>query len=165
MSAYDICPLCDREIAPGAGAAAFRGGMAHVACWLDHREGPSSSRRSVLVVDDDAAGRYATRRILERANFAVTEASDGSSALTAIAQHPDVVLLDLRLPDLDGFEICRRVKSSPATASIRVLPLTAVFTSERDRLRALAAGADGFLVRPVSADDLVSAVNGLIGIG
>ena len=162
MSAHDVCPLCEREIGPGAGVAAFRGGMAHVTCWLDRRDNPPASRRAVLVVDDDEAGRYATRRVLERANFDVSEAADGASALAALARRPDLVLLDLRLPDLDGFEICRRIKSSPATASIRILPLTGVFTSEQDRRRALALGADGYLVRPVSPDDLVAAVNGLI---
>jgi DNA-binding response OmpR family regulator len=164
VSAYDVCPLCEREIAPGAGVAAFRGGMAHVSCWLEQRESAAAPRRAVLVVDDDDAGRYAVRRILEHANFQVTEASDGASALTAIAKHPDLVLLDLRLPDVDGFEICRRIKSSPDTASIRVLPLTAVFTSDGDRRRAFELGADGYLVRPVAADELIATVNGLIGL-
>ena len=164
MSAHDVCPLCEKEIGSGAGVASFQGRLAHVACWLDWRDRSAAPRRAVLIVDDDEAGRYATRRVLERANFDVSEASDGSSALTALARHPDLVLLDLRLPDVDGFEICRRIKSSPETASIRILPLTGVFTSERDRRRALALGADGYLVRPVSPEKLVAAVNGIIGL-
>jgi CheY-like chemotaxis protein len=166
VNAYDVCPLCDREIDPGVGAAAFRGRIAHLACWLEWREGRRSSPRpSILVVDDDEAGRYATCRILEKANFSVVEAPDGSSALTAVADRPDLVLLDLQLPDVDGFEVCRRIKSAPATASIRVLPFTAVFKNDADRRRAFEAGADGFLIRPIPAGELVATVNGLIGVG
>ena len=166
MSVHDICPLCDREIEPGVGAAAFRGRIAHLSCWLDWREGRlASPRPSILVVDDDEAGRYATCRILERANFDVVEAADAASALRALAGRPDLVLLDIQLPDLDGFEVCRRIKSSPATASIRVLPFTGVFRNDADRKRAFEAGADGYLVRPVPPDELVATVTGLIGVG
>lgn len=166
MSAVDVCPLCEREVEPGAGAAAFRGRMAHLSCWLEWREGRRTSPRpSILVVDDDEAGRYAARRILERANFEVVEAADGASALRAVAERPDLVLLDIQLPDVDGFEVCRRIKSSPATASIRVLPFTGVYRNDSDRKRAFEAGADGYLVRPVSPEELVATVNGLIGVG
>ena len=166
MSGYDVCPLCEREIRPGAGAAAFRGRIAHIGCWLEWRGGQRAAPRpSILVVDDDDAGRYATRKLLERANFEVSEAPDGSTALRAVAQRPDLILLDLQLPDLDGFEICRRIKSSPDTAAIRVLPFTAVFRNDSDRRRAFEAGADGYLVRPIAAEELVATVNGLIGVG
>ena len=162
----NVCPLCEREIRPGEGAAAFRGRMAHIPCWLDWREGRRATPRpSVLVVDDDAASRYTTCRVLERAEFAVVEAPNGQAALEALLKRPDLILLDLQLPDLDGFEVCRRIKSDPLTASMRVLPYTGVFTSDIDRRRALEAGADGYLVKPLAADQLVATVHGLIRVG
>ncbi len=166
MNAYDLCPLCALAIDPGVGAAAFRGRIAHLSCWLDWREGRRESPRpSVLVVDDDEVGRYAACRALQRANFDVMEAADGTTALNAVAERPDLVLLDLQLPGVDGFEVCRRIKSSPETASIRVLPFTAVFKTDVDRRRALDAGADGFLIRPVPPEELIATVTGLIGVG
>ena len=165
MIENERCPLCDREVNRG-GAAAFRNRVAHLACWLEWREGRRAAPRpSVLVVDDDDAGRYATCRVLRTANFDVTEAGDGGTALTAVARRPDVVLLDMQLPDVDGFEVCRRIKSNPTTKSVRVVPFTAVFRHEGDRRRALELGADGYLVRPVAPHDLLATVNGLIGIG
>ena len=162
----DICRLCDQRIDPGVGAAAFRGGIAHLSCWLDWREGRRKSPRpSILVVDDDEAGRYATCRILRQANFEVIEAADGASALRGLAERPDLILLDLQLPDLDGFEICRRVKSNPETASIRVLPFTAVFRHDADRKRAFGVGADGYLVRPIPPEALLATITSLVGIG
>jgi DNA-binding response OmpR family regulator len=139
--------------------------MAHIACWLDWREGRREAvRSSVLVVDDDEAARYTTRRVLEHAEFAVTEAPNGQAALEAVMKRPDLVLLDLQLPDVDGFEVCRRIKSDPLTASMRVLPYTAVFKDEIDRRRALDAGADAYLIKPLSAEQLVATIHGLIGV-
>ena len=161
-----LCPLCERDIRPGDGAAAFRGRMAHIPCWLDWREGRRESPRPfVLVVDDDDATRYTTRRVLEHADFAVVEAPTGTAALEALEHRPDLVLLDMQLPDLDGFEVCRRIKSDPARASMRVVPYTAVFKNDIDRRRALEAGADGYLIKPLPADQLVATVHGLIGVG
>lgn len=165
MPQHDICALCGQTIEAGLGAAAFRGRMAHLTCWLEWREGRRESPRlAVLVVDDDDAGRYATCRMLQHANFEVIEAASGDAALTAVKSRPDLVLLDLKLPGVDGFEVCRRIKSDPETASIRVLPFTAVYLTEHDRQRALSVGADGYLVRPFTAAELVTAVNGLIGV-
>ena len=165
MSQKDLCGLCEKTIAPGVGAAAFRGRMAHLTCWLEWREGRRESPRpAILVVDDDDAGRYATCRMLRHANFEVTEVATGPAALEAAQSRPDLILLDLKLPGVDGFEVCRRIKSDPETASIRVLPFTGVFLTDDDRQRALSVGADGYLVRPFTAADLVTAINGLIGV-
>ena len=161
-----VCPLCECKMRPGEGAASFRGRMAHIPCWLEWREGRRDSPRpSVLVVEDDEATRYTTRRVLENAEFDVLEASTAEAALEALGRRPDLVLLDLQLPDLDGFEVCRRIKSDPSTASMRVVPYTAVYKSDVDRRRAFEAGADGYLLKPLSAEQLVATVNGLIGVG
>ena len=162
----NICALCEARIEPGDGAAAFRGRVAHIACWLEWRDGRRESPRpSVLVVDDDDATRYTTRRVLQAAGFSVTEAENAGAALAAIAHRPDLILLDLRLPDLDGFEVCRRIKSDPGTASVRVVPFTAVFHDDSDRRRAFAVGADGYLIKPIAPEQLVATVNALIGMG
>lgn len=165
MTLAAVCALCESAMAPGDGAAAFRGRMAHLTCWLEWREGRRPAPRpSVLVVEDDEPMRYATRRMLQTAAFDVTEAGDAMSALHAIARRPDLVLLDLHLPDLDGFEVCRRIKTNPETAWMRVLPFTAVFRDEADRQRAFDVGADGYLVKPIGATELIATVNALLRV-
>ena len=158
--APNSCGLCRREIPLGHGVAAFRGGMAHIDCWLEWK----TWRPVVLVVEDDEATRYASARAL-RQDFQVIEAATAQGALDEINKGPDLVLLDLQLPDLDGFEVCRRIKANPTTAWTRVLPFTAVYTTGEDRQRALHVGADGFLIKPVPADALVATVRDLIGVG
>ena len=159
-----ICRLCESEISLRNGVASFRGTMAHIDCWLEWHDGRRASPRPVvLIVEDDETTRYTNRRALESA-FEIIEATTAKEALAAIDREPDLVLLDLQLPDLDGFEVCRRIKSDPARSWMRVLPITAVFTSEVARRRAIEAGADGFLTKPVPAEALVASVKRLIGV-
>jgi CheY-like chemotaxis protein len=160
----DQCGLCERQIPLGQGIAAFRGGMAHIPCWLDWRDGRLRAPRPVvLVVEDDEPTLYTTRRALAP-HFGLIEATTAQAALVGVTRGPDLVLLDLQLPDLDGLEVCRRIKTDPATAWTRVLPFTAVFTSEHDRQRAMDAGADGYLLKPIPAGVLVASVRRLVGI-
>src|SRR5688500_12116529 len=80
----------------------------------------------VLNVDDYEAGRYATSRVLRQAGFDVAEAATGTDALRlVVSEHPDLVLLDVNLPDVDGFEVCRQIKTHPDTSTIPVLYLSA----------------------------------------
>jgi DNA-binding response OmpR family regulator len=138
--------------------------MAHIDCWLEWHDGRRQVPRPVvLIVEDDDATRYAHRRALESA-FDVIEAPTARDALAAIDREPDLVLLDLQLPDLDGFEVCRRIKSDPARSWMRVLSITAVFTNEGDRRRTVQAGADGFLIKPVEPEALLASVKRLIGV-
>ena len=71
---------------------------------------------TILNVDDDDAGRYAVSRILKQAGFEVLEAASGEEALRLVDKNPDLIILDVKLPDIDGFEVCRRIKSNPATS-------------------------------------------------
>ena len=96
----------------------------------------------ILVVDDREENRYIVCRILTKAGFRVNEASDGRSALTLATQNPAVVLLDINLPDMTGYEVCRRMKANPATNSIPVIHLSAKFTSTESRVESLEGGAD-----------------------
>jgi signal transduction histidine kinase len=117
---------------------------------------------TILHADDDEANRYAVTRSLLKAGFDVTEASDGATALARLADHPDLVILDVRLPDMDGFEVCRRIKADPATAAIPVLHLSASMVSGKAKAQGLDGGADGYLIRPVEPVELVATVNALL---
>src|SRR5688572_5879365 len=81
----------------------------------------------VLNVNDNEGARYMTSLMLRRAGFDVLEAADGGSALELAEQLPDVIVLDVRLPDIDGFEVCRRIRQNPRTARLKVLHTSATF--------------------------------------
>jgi light-regulated signal transduction histidine kinase (bacteriophytochrome) len=119
-----------------------------------------SEQITILNVEDNEANRYLRTRILRRAGFAVREASSGTLALQCIAEEqPMIVLLDVKLPDVDGFEICRRIKNNPATTSIIVVQISAAFVGSDDKVRGLEGGADGYLTDPMSSDELVATIN------
>jgi len=109
----------------------------------------------VLVVDDHAGNRLLLRDLLDAQGHTVVEATDGAAALQHVSdQLPDVILLDVQMPGMDGFEVCRRLKSSPASAAIPVLLVTALSARE-DRLEGIRAGANDFVTKPVDTADLV----------
>lgn len=115
---------------------------------------------TILNVDDDEACRYALTRVLQRSKFVVREACNGEQALQiARAEHPDLVLLDINLPDMDGFEVCRRLKSDDITANIPVLHITASSQRPGDMARGLESGADSYLIEPVEPEVLVATIN------
>src|SRR5947209_7634862 len=109
----------------------------------------SPSLPNILCVDDDESNRFLLGQILRHEGFRVQEAATGGEALLLAAARPDLVLLDVQLPDLSGFEVCDRLKADPATAAIPVLHLSAVYTEGRDRAQGLDRGADGYLTKPV----------------
>ncbi|HET7231863.1 MAG TPA: ATP-binding protein, partial [Longimicrobium sp.] len=130
---------------------------------------PGSDRvhRNILVlnVDDYEAGRYATSRVLRQAGFDVMEAATGNEGLRLAeqeAEHVDLVLLDVNLPDVDGFEVCRRIKANPRTSTVPVLYLSAAYRSAEHRVTGLDLGADGYLTQPVEPRELVATVNALL---
>jgi PAS domain S-box-containing protein len=117
----------------------------------------------ILNVDDDQANLYAKGRMLRRAGFDVIDASRGLEALEIVtARQPDLVLLDVRLPDVSGLEVCHRIKSTPASAATIVLQISASFVERDDRLRGLEAGADAYMTEPVEPDELVANVKALL---
>lgn len=115
----------------------------------------------LLVVDDNPAAVYATSRVLRSAGYDIIEATTGAAALEA-APRADLVVLDVNLPDLDGFEVCRRLRANPQTARIPVLHLSATFTNSSDFVQGFEAGADGYLTRPVEAPVLLATVRTLL---
>ncbi len=98
----------------------------------------------ILLVDDDALSRELLHTVLARAGYAVIDANSGAQALTQVtAQPPDLILLDVEMRGLSGYDVCKRLKANPATRDIRIIMLTG-YESKEVRARAIAAGADAF---------------------
>lgn len=133
---------------------------------IDHR--PYAGNRGdhrplVLVVDDNEGARYIKGRILRQADYAVLEAATGESALSLVRRYaPDLVLLDLKLPDIDGLEVCRIIKDDPQSCRTLILHTSDSGTDPRHRVQALDHGADSYLVEPVEPEELVSSVKALL---
>jgi putative two-component system response regulator len=116
----------------------------------------------VLVVDDVAANRDLLTLTLQRDGHIVETASSGEEALASIVRRaPDVLLLDVMMPGMDGFEVCRRLKNDPATHLIPVVLVTALHGQE-DKLKGIEASADDFLSKPVNAYELRARVRALL---
>lgn len=116
----------------------------------------------VLVVDDEPLGRDVCRRLLERDGYDVRTADGGVAALNAMTgPPPDVVLLDVNMPGLDGFAVCRAIKVNPATRFTPVIIVTGA-GDRAHRLRGIDAGADDFLSKPVDGDELRARVRSLV---
>jgi CheY-like chemotaxis protein len=116
----------------------------------------------ILNVDDYEAARYAKTRLLQNAGFQVQEAESGADALEAAAHiRPDLILLDVKLPDMDGREVCRQLKTNPVTADLRVVQTSAAFISSQDVERGYASGAEAYLCAPFEPRDLIRLVRSL----
>jgi DNA-binding response OmpR family regulator len=118
--------------------------------------------RRVLVVDDEPNIVMSLRFLMEREGFDVEVAATGEEALAALARRPaDLVLLDVMMPELDGFEVCQRIRDSPAWRSTKVVMLTAKGRDvERDK--GLALGADAYVTKPFSTRELVARVKAML---
>jgi PAS domain S-box-containing protein len=120
---------------------------------------------TILHVDDDEANRYVVARMLQSAGYQVLEAATGEMGIElAIAANPDLVILDVQLPGLNGFEVCHQLKSSPTTAAIPILHLSATFVAGRDKAQGLNSGADAYLTQPVEPIELIATIRALLRI-
>jgi two-component system phosphate regulon response regulator PhoB len=118
--------------------------------------------KTVLVIDDEPDLVKLVDHNLTKAGYLVLTARDGESGLSTARKHsPDVVILDVMMPGLDGFEVCKRLRSDPATAAAPVLMLTAK-AEEADRVLGLELGADDYLVKPFSVRELAARVKALL---
>jgi PAS domain S-box-containing protein len=116
-------------------------------------------RTRILVVDGDAPLRHGTSHLLENAGYEVTEAATADDALRLAAeQRPALIVLDVMLPDLNGAEVCRRIKADPALAGCCVILLSGLKTASDDQVEALKSGADDYIARPISNRELVARV-------
>jgi signal transduction histidine kinase len=126
----------------------------------------SSEQSVILNVDDNDGARYAKSRILTRAGFTVIDAASGAEALAlARTTHPHLILLDTKLPDINGMEVCRRLKSDAETCVILVLQTSASYLKAADKIRALDGGADNYLFEPIEPEELVANVRALLRLG
>lgn len=126
---------------------------------MSHGTGP----KNVLLVEDDRDGRRLYAAWLEQAGFTVSEAHNGLQALERAFEHvPDVVVTDLNIPGIDGFELTRRLKQDPRTRAVPVLAVTGYAAFAADPARAQRAGCDGVLEKPCSSEDLESAIRRLM---
>jgi DNA-binding response OmpR family regulator/serine phosphatase RsbU (regulator of sigma subunit) len=112
---------------------------------------------NLLLVDDDEAKRYVLATWLRRAGHIVTEAQTGQEALHMVGA-AELVLLDVNLPDMSGFEVCRLIKSDPQTAAVPVIQVSATAVGVADRAHGLTQGADAYLIEPTEPDELLATV-------
>lgn len=119
-------------------------------------------RPRILIVDDREQNRYVLCRVLRQANYECLEARSGGEALNLAETLPDVIILDVNLPDMSGFDVCRRIKGDPRISQISVLQISASMVSSENKARALEAGADGYLIHPIDGAVLVATVRSLL---
>ena len=113
----------------------------------------------MLIADDESGIRSLVRMTLERDSYQILEASDGEEAIALAREfHPEVVLLDVMMPGLSGFDVCRALKGDPTTAEATVVLLTAK-AQESDRAEGIAAGADDYFTKPFSPISLLRKVD------
>ena len=108
----------------------------------------------ILYIEDNAENRLLVRRILEAEGYAVLEATDGPSGLeTAASAKPELILLDINLPEIDGYDLARRFRNTPGLQQVPILAVTAN-VMQGDRERTLEAGCDGYIQKPIDVDRL-----------
>lgn len=117
---------------------------------------------TVLVVDDNPATRYSTARTLRAAGFKTEEAASGGEALIKSQGPISAVILDVHLPDIGGFEVCRALRERPATAVLPIVHLSAAFVEDQHKVAGLNAGADAYLTHPAEPPILVATVQALV---
>lgn len=125
--------------------------------------GDREIRFKILLADDEAPLRMLVSATLESSRYQLLEAANGKEALEmARREKPHLVLLDVAIPEMNGFEVCRQLKASPETSSITVIMLTAM-GQQADRLMGQKVGADDYIVKPFSPSALLSKVDQVLG--
>lgn len=123
---------------------------------------PENAALTLLAVDDNDAVRYSLVRYLREEGYNVLEARTGREALELARQDPALITLDISLPDVDGYEVCRRLKADSLTRDIPVLHISASFVETVDRVRGLEGGADAYLSEPINRQELLATVKALL---
>ena len=121
--------------------------------------GRDRARLTILNVDDNQGHRYAITRVLTDAGFDVIEASTGTEALNRAESRPNLIILDVNLPDMLGFDVCRQLKANPITSDIPIIHISATYPSEVAREESMGSGAARFMSHPRNVYDIVRAVN------
>jgi two-component system, cell cycle response regulator DivK len=111
--------------------------------------------KKILVVEDNESNLYLIRYILEKCGFDVIEAKSGTAAVDlAIREKPDLVIMDIQLPDINGLEVTKRIRTSPADAGTPIVALTS-YAMVGDKEMALAAGCTGYIEKPINPETFV----------
>ncbi len=119
-------------------------------------------KKTIMVVEDNPLNMKLASDLLKIGGFDVLEAADGKIALKILEQKiPDLILLDLQLPDMDGFEVMRRIKSNERTKSIRVVVMTASVMRE-DEKNIQSAGFDGYIPKPINTREFIKQVDSVL---
>ncbi|MBW2312021.1 MAG: response regulator [Deltaproteobacteria bacterium] len=123
-----------------------------------------SSRKKILIVDDDPQIQKLLTRTLQSHKYETETAANGFEAGAKVFKFkPGLVVLDLKLPDINGFEVCRQIKQNPDTAHIKILAVTG-YDTEENKERILSAGADGYMAKPLDMDQLIRCIRDLLGV-
>lgn len=122
----------------------------------------ASEKKRILVIDDDAMNREVMEAFLSSENYVVLLASNGEDGLASATQNlPDAIVLDIRMPDISGYEVCDQLKNKDLTATIPIM-IVSGFDSKEDFERGKEVGADDFLTRPFDGDDLLARVRRMV---
>jgi len=118
---------------------------------------------TVLVVDDDEPSRYSSRRVMQQAGYKTLEAATGEETLEIAArERPDLIVLDVRLPDISGWEVCKRLRADPATSVIPIVHLSSTYVDALSIAAGLEGGADAYITQPIDSMVLVATVRALL---
>ena len=124
-----------------------------------------SKEVKILIVDDDPDILFATARIVEKAGYRVFTASTAEECLASARENlPDMILMDVILPDMEGPELCRKVKEDPGLGSVFVVLISGMRTASEEQAEGLDAGADGYIARPISNRELTARINSMARI-
>lgn len=126
------------------------------------RMDPTGTGVRILHVDDNPAHRYAVSRLLRSQGFDVQEAATGREALAMAVQLPDLILLDMRLPDITGVEVCRKLRAAQQTANIPIVHVSATYWDEEWVREAIRSGSDAYIRYPVEINRLVQVIQNLL---
>jgi len=125
-------------------------------CHYDMRRAKKVKR--ILVVEDNETNLYLIRFILEKSGYEVIEAKEGAVGVElAVKEKPDLIIMDVQLPDIDGLEATKRIRASEADGEVPIIALTS-FAMAGDRERALAAGCTGYIEKPINPDTFIAEI-------
>ncbi len=119
----------------------------------------------ILVADDRPDDAALVSDILTTANYQVITAIDGEDALAKVySEHPELVILDIRMPKLDGYQVCQKIKADPVTMTIPVMLLTSTYRDSTDKVRGFEAGADDYVTQPIGHRELIARVTAMLRV-
>jgi len=120
------------------------------------------TKKKILIIEDNEQNLYLTTFLLERQNYDVVQARDGQQGLElAASENPDLILLDIQLPVMDGYEVARRLKQAVETKSIPIVAMTS-YAMAGDRETILATGCEGYIEKPIDPESFVEQLRGFL---